>query len=90
LSLVTVSTRPSGAEVRDGNDRVLGTTPLDVRVRSGEQLRLTLQLNGYQSVSVNQRIDGDYDVVRVAMQRAEPVTQPKPREPLAGYKKDPY
>jgi serine/threonine-protein kinase len=89
--LVTVSSLPSGAEVRDANDRRLGTTPLDLRARPGALLRLTLRLKGYRPATVNRKVDGEYDTVRVTMKRAQPIASPpKPRNRSAGYKEDPY
>jgi hypothetical protein len=70
---------------------VLGHTPLDVRVRSGGTLQVRLRLEGYRPMTVNRKVEGEYDVVRLTMKRSQPVAPaPKSRHRSAGYKEDPY
>src|SRR6185295_10219099 len=58
-TLVTVTSAPFGAEVRDADDRVLGTTPFDLRVPSNRTLQLTLRHEGYKPAVVNRRVEGE-------------------------------
>src|SRR5206468_3366021 len=42
-TLVSVNSTPTGAEVRDADERLLGMTPFDLRVPSAKPLQLTLR-----------------------------------------------
>ena len=47
-TLVTVTSTPAGAAVLDADDRLLGTTPFDLRVPTDKPLQLTLRHDGYK------------------------------------------
>src|SRR5256885_9691032 len=90
-SLVTVISIPSGAEVRDADDRFLGTTPFDLRVPSSRALQLTLRHDGYRPVSLNKKVDGERETLSVTMKNAKgDAYESRPKRNSAGYKDDPY
>ena len=90
-TLVTVISNPSGAEVRDADDRFLGTTPFDLRVPSNRMLQLTLRQDGYRPVSLNRKVDGERETLSVTMKSAKAEAyQSRPTRTSAGYKADPY
>ena len=90
-TLVTVISIPSGAEVRDADDRFLGTTPFDLRVPSSRSLHLTLRHDGYRPVSLNKKVDGEHETLSVTMKNAKgDAYESRPKRNSAGYKDDPY
>jgi len=90
-TLVTVISNPSGAEVRDTDDRFLGTTPFDLRVPSSRALQLTLRQDGYRPVSLNKKVDGEREILSVTMKSAKgDAYESRPKRTSAGYKDDPY
>jgi eukaryotic-like serine/threonine-protein kinase len=90
-TLVTVISNPSGAEVRDADDRFLGTTPFDLRVPSNRMLQLTLRRDGHRPVSLNRKVDGERETLSVTMKSAKAEAyQSRPTRTSAGYKADPY
>ena len=90
-TLVTVISIPSGAEVRDADDRFLGTTPFDLRVPSSRALQLTLRHDGYRPVSLNKKVDGERETLSVTMKNAKgDANESRPKRNSAGYKDDPY
>ena len=90
-TLVTVISIPSGAEVRDTDDRFLGTTPFDLRLPSSRALQLTLRHDGYRPVSLNKKVDGEREALSVTMKNAKgDAYHSRPKRNSAGYKDDPY
>jgi hypothetical protein len=90
-TLVTVASVPTGAEVRDAEDRFLGTTPFDLRVRSSQLLRLTLRQNGYRPASLKKMIEGERMSLNVTLKSAKPDPyESRPNKRSVGYKEDPY
>ena len=90
-TLVTVISNPSGAEVRDADDRFLGTTPFDLRVPSSRALQLTLRQDGYRPVSLNKKVDGERETLSVTMKSAKGgAYELRPKRTSTGYKDDPY
>jgi len=94
-TLVHVISSPSGAEVRDIDERVLGNTPFDLRVPSNKPLQLTLRADGYKPAVLKERnITGERVELTGALKRdpksgakAEPGNGSKRS---VGYKDDPY
>jgi serine/threonine protein kinase len=91
-TLVTVTSTPSGAEVRDVDDRFLGTTPFDLRVPSDRTLQLTLRHDGYRPASVNQKVDGERETLSISLKsaKADPYESRPKKKRSVGYKEDPY
>jgi eukaryotic-like serine/threonine-protein kinase len=89
-TLVTVISNPSGAEVRDADDRFLGTTPFDLRVPSNHPLQLTLRQDGYRPASLNKKVDGQRETLSVTMKSAKGDAYESRPKRSAGYKDDPY
>jgi serine/threonine-protein kinase len=90
-TLVTLTSNPSGAEVRDPDDKFLGTTPFDLRVPSNKPLRLTLRHHGYRPAPVKRVVEGERMSLNVMMKSAK--TDPyesRPGRRSVGYKDDPY
>jgi hypothetical protein len=94
-TLLRVVSTPSGAEVRDVDERVLGTTPFELRVPSNKPLQLTLRADGYKPLVLKQaRVSGERLELPVTLRR-DPKQDVKP-DPLlgpkhtVGYKDDPY
>lgn len=86
---VQLSSEPTGAEVlRDG--RLLGTTPLTLKVTDGEDLLLSLQADGHQAREIV--VDGTVDALQVPLKRtprARPVApRPAPVDPRPDLLKD--
>jgi hypothetical protein len=91
-TLVTVTSSPSGAEVRDADDRMLGMTPFDLRVPSAKPLQLTLRHDGFKPVTLKRKVDGERVSLAVTMKkdaRADSSEQ-MPNKRSVGYKDDPY
>ena len=90
-TLVTVTSTPAGAEVRDAEDQFLGTTPFDLRVPTKKPLQLTLRHDGYRPASLNKAVEGERMSLSVTLKSAR--TDPyesKPTKRSVGYKDDPY
>ncbi len=90
-TLVRITTVPPGAEVRDSRNRLLGTTPVELRFPSGKPLDLALRGHGYRPVWLNREVDGERMWLNVTMKvaRGGPYDS-KPIHGPAGYKEDPY
>jgi len=90
-TLVTVTSTPAGAEVRDAEDKFLGTTPFDLRVPSSKPLKLTLRHDGYRPASLKKAVEGERMSLSVTLKsaRADPY-ESKPHKRSVGYKDDPY
>jgi serine/threonine-protein kinase len=90
-TLVTVASTPAGAEVRDAEDKFLGTTPFDLRVPNSKPLQLTLRHDGYRPASLKKAVEGERMSLSVTLKtaRADPY-ESKPHKRSVGYKDDPY
>ncbi|MCB9672237.1 MAG: serine/threonine protein kinase [Alphaproteobacteria bacterium] len=75
---VRLESTPEGAEVLRGG-RLLGVTPLVVKVAPGEEIGLTLQLEGHEARDV--LVDGTVDELKVPMKakagKVVPATAPR-------------
>jgi serine/threonine-protein kinase len=90
-TLVDVTSQPEGAEVRDQDERVVGTTPFEFRVASARPLELTFRHEGFKSTTVKKTVEGEHVALSVTLKRdkgAPDTTQPHKRS--VGYKDDPY
>jgi len=90
-TLVTVTSTPSGAEVRDIDERLLGMTPFDLRVPSQKPLQLTLRHEGFKPVTLKKKAEGEHISLSVTMKkdsRADAYDVIPKRS--VGYKDDPY
>jgi hypothetical protein len=88
-TLVSLSSTPSGAEIRDADDRMLGLTPFDFRVPSSRPLQLTLRHEGYKPVKVQKKVDGEHVAVSVSMKK-DKSSDTELNKRSVGYKDDPY
>ena len=91
-TLVSVTSTPSGAEVRDVDDRLLGMTPFDLRVPVAKQLQLTLKHEGFKSVTLKKKAEGDHLPLSVTLKKDSKADlgDPAPNKRSVGYKDDPY
>jgi serine/threonine protein kinase len=87
-TLVSLTSTPPGAEIRDTDDRLLGLTPFDLRVPSAHPLQLTLRHEGFRPVKLNKKVDGEHVAVSVSMKKDKGDTELNKRS--VGYKDDPY
>ena len=91
VTFVTVTSAPSGAEVRDTNGHLLGRTPLHLRVPSGRILHITVRRDGYRPVSLSRKVEGEHAAVSVTMRSAKSgAPESRPQKRSTGYKDDPY
>ena len=93
VTLVTLTSAPSGAEVNDADGRALGHTPMDLPVSAGRPLQLVLKLDGYKPFPVLRRsLSGDRIEIAATLKKepskVEP--QPPPVRRSVGYRDDPY
>jgi serine/threonine protein kinase len=92
---VRVTSTPTGAEVRDIDERILGTTPFEMSVPSNKPLLLTLHADGYKPLVLKQsKVTGEKLELPVTLKR-DPRLAAKPdpapvNKHSAGYKDDPY
>ena len=99
-----VESVPAGASVR-WNGRLLGVTPLDVRIDPGDTFpELALSADGYAPTTVQATREGDGMVARATLEKLPPppvIVQPSAVRPIhkkksapssnaSGYKDDPY
>ena len=90
-TLVTVTSTPSGAEVRDVDDRLLGMTPFDLRVPSQKQLQLTLKHDGFKAITLKKKPEGDRMALSATLKKDSRADAPDmPNKRSVGYKDDPY
>jgi len=90
-TLVTVTSNPAGAEVRDAEDKFLGTTPFDLRVPTSKPLQLTLRHDGYRPASLSKAVEGERMSLSVTLKSARTdAYESKPHKRSVGYKDDPY
>src|SRR5437870_5154198 len=93
VTLVTLTSAPTGAEVNDADGRALGHTPMDPPVSAGRPLQLVLKLDGYKPFPVLRRsLSGDRIEIAATLKKepskVEP--QPPPVRRSVGYRDDPY
>jgi serine/threonine protein kinase len=92
-TLVSVTSQPSGAEVRDVDDRLLGMTPFDLRVPSSKPLHLTLKHDGFKALVLKKTVSGDRVALSGTLKRdpkADLPPGPQSNKRSVGYKDDPY
>ncbi len=91
-TLVTVTSTPSGAEVRDADDRMLGMTPFDLRTPSARPLQLTLRHDGFKPVTLKKKVEGERISLSVTLKKdgRTDALDGTPRKRSVGYKDDPY
>ncbi len=90
-TLVTLTSTPAGAEVRDAADRFLGTTPFDLRVPSGAPLQLALRHHGYRAAWIKRKVGGERMSLNIVMKDAKAAPyESRPGKRSVGYKEDPY
>ena len=97
LTVVTLTSTPSGADVNDADGRVLGRTPMDLPVSAGKPLQLMLKLDGYKPFPVVRRsLSGDRVAISATLKKepskvdAQPAARAQPARRSVGYKDDPY
>jgi len=93
VTLVALTSAPSGAEVNDADGRALGRTPMDLPVSAGKPLELVLKLEGYKPFPVVRRsLSGDRLAISATLKKEPPKAEPQ--RPTVrrsvGYKDDPY
>jgi hypothetical protein len=93
VTLVALTSAPSGAEVNDADGRTLGRTPMDLPVSAGAPLQLVLKLEGYKPFPVVRRsLSGDRLAISATLKKEPPKAEPQ--RPTVrrsvGYKDDPY
>lgn len=94
-TLVTVTSQPSGAEVRDVDDRLLGMTPFDLRVPASKALQLTLKHDGFKALVLKKTVSGDRIALSGTLKKDPkadllPSMGPQSNKRSVGYKDDPY
>ena len=91
-TLVTVASTPSGAEVRDADDRLLGMTPFDLRIPSAKPMQLTLRHDGFKPVTLKKKVEGERISLSVTMKKDARTDslEAMPNKRSVGYKDDPY
>jgi serine/threonine-protein kinase len=87
---VEISSAPSGAAVHDADDRLLGTTPFELRVPSDKPLQLTLKHDGYKPYTLRKQVEGERTSLSVTMKPAKSDGYQTPNRRSVGYKDDPY
>ncbi len=89
-TLVTITSAPAGAAVLDADDRLLGTTPFDLRVPADKPLQLTLKHDGYKPYTLKKQVEGEKVSLSVTMKTAKSDGYQTPNRRSVGYKDDPY
>jgi serine/threonine-protein kinase len=89
-TLVTVTSIPSGAEVLDVDNRLLGATPFDLRVPTAKPLQLTLRHDGYKPTTLKKKAEGERMPLSVTLKKDSKVDDLMPNRRSVGYKDDPY
>ena len=93
VTVVSLTSTPSGAEVNDADGRTLGRTPLDLPATAGKPLQLMLKLDGYKAFPIlRQSVSGDRVAISAALKKEaqRPERKPEPPPRSVGYKDDPY
>ena len=91
-TLVTVTSTPSGAEVRDADERMLGVTPFDLRTPSARPMQLTLRHDGFKPVTLKKKVEGERVSLSVTLKKdgRTDALDGTSRKRSVGYKDDPY
>ncbi|HEY6912196.1 MAG TPA: serine/threonine-protein kinase, partial [Myxococcales bacterium] len=89
-TLVSITSTPSGAAVHDADDRLLGTTPFELRVPADKPLQLTLKHDGYKPYTLKKQVEGERTSLSVTMKAAKSDGYQMPNRRSVGYKDDPY
>ena len=91
-TLVTVTSTPSGAEVRDADERMLGVTPFDLRTPSARPLQVTLRHDGFKPVTLKKKVEGERVSLSVTLKKdgRTDALDGTSRKRSVGYKDDPY
>ena len=93
-TLVTVTSTPSGAEVRDADDRMLGMTPFDLHAPTSRALQLTLKHDGFKPLVLKKVVSGEKMALSGTMKKDPKAEVPNgdavPNKHSVGYKDDPY
>ncbi|TMA27725.1 MAG: serine/threonine protein kinase [Deltaproteobacteria bacterium] len=88
-TLVTVTSTPSAAELLDADNRLLGTTPFDLRVPRSKPVVLTLRHDGFKPLTLKKTAEGDRMPLSVTLKEDSKADNP-PNRRSVGYKDDPY
>jgi serine/threonine-protein kinase len=93
-TLVTVTSTPSGSEVRDADDRLLGMTPFDLRAPISKPLQLTLRHEGFKPLVIKKTVAGEHMALAGTLKK-DPKADlssegPASNKRSVGYKDDPY
>jgi serine/threonine protein kinase len=89
-TLVAISSTPPGAEVLDVDSRLLGTTPLDLRVPTAKPLQLTLKHDGFKPLTLKKKPEGERMPLNVTLKKDPKADDLVPNRRSVGYKDDPY
>jgi len=93
-TLLTLTSTPTGAEVRDVDDRILGVTPFEMRVPSNKPLALTLKAEGYKPLPIKQKVvTGERLALSGTLKKDPKAVKPEALlggKRSVGYKDDPY
>jgi hypothetical protein len=94
-TLLMLTSTPTGAEVRDIDDRMLGVTPFEMRVPSNKPLALTLKADGYKPLPIKQKVvTGERLALTGTLKKDPKAAKQDPLLPggkrSVGYKDDPY
>ncbi len=93
-TVVTVISVPSGAEVHDADDRLLGTTPFDLHAPISKTLQVTLRHEGFKPLTLKKMVTGERMALSGTMKkdsRADVAgSDAVPNRHSVGYKDNPY
>ena len=89
-TLVSILSVPSGSQVRDADDRLLGTTPFDVRLPTARPVVFSVQHDGFKPVTLRQTPAGEKMPISVTLKKDSKSDSREPNKRSVGYKEDPY
>jgi serine/threonine-protein kinase len=93
-TLLLLTSTPTGAEVRDVDDRMLGVTPFEMRVPSNKPLALTLKAEGYKPLPIKQKVVSGERLALSGTLKKDPKSLKADAllggKRSVGYKDDPY
>jgi serine/threonine protein kinase len=89
-TLVTVTSTPTGADILDVDNRLLGNTPFDLRVPTAKPLQLTVRHDGYKSITLKKKAEGERMPLSVTLKKDPKADDLMPNRRSVGYKDDPY
>ncbi|MBS2025288.1 MAG: PEGA domain-containing protein [Deltaproteobacteria bacterium] len=95
-TLVTITSTPNGAEVRDTDDRLIGQTPFELAVPQQKPLQVTLKLDGFKPYVIKQKSVSGERLSFAANLKKDPkadlgkIVDQVPGKRSVGYKDDPY